>query len=163
MINNTTFYTLLLSLLPGIGPGRIWAWQEIYGTPEKILLADPDTLPKITYNAKVSLRQFHSQGEMSPLACKGYQVLESLERQQATLLTAFDPDYSGLLKKIYRPPPLLFAKGNIQLLSLPQIAIIGTRNPTRSGLENTRLFGKYLAKGGFAITSGLALGIDGAA
>ena len=163
MKNHTTFYTLLLSLLPGVGPSRYWSFVEKFGSAEKALLAPPDSLPRLTPEAKKVLTQFQQQGEMSPLACKGFEVLDLLEKHQAKLLTHLDKDYPGLLKQIHRPPPILYTKGNIELLSLPQIAVVGTRNPTNSGIDNTRIFARYLAQGGFTITSGLAVGIDGAA
>ncbi len=160
-MKNSDFYTLLLSLLPGVGPSRYWSWIDIHQTPEKALLAPFDELPKISPPAKKVLGEFQKLGEKSPLAIRGIQALESLEQQNAHLITHQNINYPGLLGQIERPPPLLFVKGNIELLSLPQIAIIGTRNPTASGIENTRAFARYLAQGGFTITSGLALGVDG--
>lgn len=160
-MKHTSFYTLLVSLLPGVGPSRYWSWLDIHKTPEAILLADPNTLPKISPEARKTLSAFQQQGEMSPLACQGYQVLESVQQQQARIISHQHKHYPGLLGQISRPPPLLFAKGNIELLSLPQIAIVGTRNPTNSGIDNARLFSRYLCNGGFTITSGLALGVDG--
>lgn len=159
-MKHSSFYTLLLCLLPGVGPSRYWSWIDIHKTPENILLAPPESLPKINPKAKQVLREFQSQGEMSPLACQGYQVLERIQQYHARIITHQHKDYPGLLGQISRPPPLLFAKGNTGLLSLPQIAVVGTRNPTNSGIDNTRAFAHYLANGGFTITSGLALGID---
>lgn len=60
-------------------------------------------------------------------------------------------------------PPLLFLAGNAEALALPQIAVVGSRAATRYGLDQARRIAADLAQGGFAITSGLASGIDGAA
>jgi DNA processing protein len=162
-MNNETFYTLLLSLLPGVGSSRYWSLVNKYGSPKNVLLTSPETLPRLTPEAKTALHEFQKQGEMSPLACRGFQVLETLERVGSQLITHHQASYPGLLGQIHNPPPLLYTKGNVELLSLPQIGIVGSRNPTHIGLENTRNFARYLAQGGFTITSGLALGIDGAA
>ncbi len=54
-------------------------------------------------------------------------------------------------------------RGDPTLLSEPQIAVVGSRNPTPSGLEITRDFARRLASDGLLITSGLATGVDGAA
>jgi DNA processing protein len=76
------------------------------------------------------------------------------------LLTCDDPDYPALLAEIQDPPAALFLKGNAELLKLPHLAIVGSRNPTSGGIRNATEFAKHLAAGGLAICSGLATGID---
>jgi DNA processing protein len=85
-----------------------------------------------------------------------------LNQENNHVITLNDANYPPLLKEIPDPPPLLFVRGNPELLSLPQIAIVGSRNPSSSGLEIAFNFAKTLSHCGFAITSGLALGIDAA-
>jgi len=77
-------------------------------------------------------------------------------------ITINDPGYPELLKEIPDPPPLLFVRGNPGLLSMPQIAMVGSRNPSASGKETAFDFAKNLSHAGYVITSGLALGIDAA-
>lgn len=74
-----------------------------------------------------------------------------------------DPRYPPLLKEISRPPVILYVHGSPKILSQPQIAIIGSRKPSFNGLEHAKMFAFSLAKMGLCITSGMALGIDGAA
>lgn len=78
------------------------------------------------------------------------------------ILTLLDPDYPPILKQIHQPPPLLFVQGNYLLLKQPQIAIVGSRNPSALGLQLSFTFAQQLAAAGLVITSGLALGIDAA-
>lgn len=82
------------------------------------------------------------------------------------IIALHDPLYPPLLKETVNPPPLLFVAGDPQLLSGLQFAIVGARNPTPTGLENAYQFAyklaKSLASSQLIITSGLALGIDGA-
>jgi DNA processing protein len=78
------------------------------------------------------------------------------------VITLLDPLYPPQLKETYDPPPLLFVRGNKQLLSRPQIAIVGSRNPSSAGRQTAFDFAYNLAQEGFTITSGLALGIDAA-
>jgi DNA processing protein len=68
-----------------------------------------------------------------------------------------------LLAEIPASPAALFTVGDVDALWQPQLAVIGSRNPTAGGIENARDFAGTLARKGFAITSGLAVGIDGAA
>lgn len=86
-----------------------------------------------------------------------------LSEETNHLITIKDSYYPALLKEIPDPPPLLFVKGNPALLNWPQIAIVGSRHPSRQGLKNSKEFAKYFVQQGFAVTSGLALGIDSAA
>jgi DNA processing protein len=91
------------------------------------------------------------------------QDLAWLEQPGNHLLRLDDPRYPPLLRQIPYPPPLLFVHGDPDCLRLPQLAIVGTRNPTPLGRETAQRFAAYLAEFGLVITSGLALGIDAAA
>jgi DNA processing protein len=88
--------------------------------------------------------------------------LSWLEQKNNSVITLNDANYPPQLKEIADPPPLLFVRGNPELLSLPQIAIVGSRNPSTIGQETAFNFAKTLSHYGFVITSGLALGIDAA-
>ena len=90
-------------------------------------------------------------------------IEQCIESCGARLLPITSADYPDLLKQIVGAPPLLYVRGNIENLHLPQIAVVGSRRMTRGGADNARLWSQYLASGGFTITSGLAHGIDGAA
>jgi DNA processing protein len=72
-------------------------------------------------------------------------------------------DYPPLLAAIPDAPLVLFVEGTAAALSLPQLAIVGSRNPTALGRDTAQQFAGHLAGAGLAITSGLALGIDAAA
>lgn len=79
------------------------------------------------------------------------------------IMTLLDEDYPPFLKQIHSPPPVLFVRGERSLLSQPQIAIVGSRNASIEGRKNAHDFAADLARNGFTITSGLALGVDGQA
>jgi DNA processing protein len=79
------------------------------------------------------------------------------------LITWSDPRYPSRLRDIASAPPALFFRGDVDLLGLPQLAIVGSRNATPQGLETAGEFAAELARRGLVICSGLALGIDGAA
>ena len=79
------------------------------------------------------------------------------------IITINCPEYPKLLKQTDSPPPLLYVHGELSIINDPQLAIVGSRNPTQSGMTSAYDFAKYLAQTGLCITSGLALGIDGSA
>ncbi|MFA7388333.1 MAG: DNA-processing protein DprA [Thiohalobacteraceae bacterium] len=78
------------------------------------------------------------------------------------ILSLASPDYPPLLREIPDPPPLLFLQGDPACLRSPQLAMVGSRNPSPGGRDNALEFARHLAAVGLTITSGLALGIDAA-
>jgi DNA processing protein len=85
-----------------------------------------------------------------------------LAGERRRLVTWGSPDYPPLLACIADAPLVLFVEGDAAALSLPQLAIVGSRNPTALGRDTAERFAAHLAGAGLAITSGLALGIDAA-
>lgn len=79
------------------------------------------------------------------------------------LLSLADSRYPLLLRQISYPPPVLFVHGDPDCLRMPQLAIVGSRNPTPLGRETAHLFAAHLSGAGMVVTSGLAFGIDAAA
>lgn len=78
------------------------------------------------------------------------------------ILSSDHPDYPPQLKQLPDLPPILFVNGQIPALKQPQLAIVGSRNPSVTGRETAHSFASSLAQLGLTITSGLALGIDAA-
>ncbi|MBL1259134.1 MAG: DNA-protecting protein DprA [Thiotrichaceae bacterium] len=151
-------YWLALLLTPGIGTRRFQALLSHMGSPREIFntstqqLIDTKAIPKnivprlSTPNWPLVEKQLHWQQQ------PGHHII-----------TCTDLAYPALLKDIIDPPPLLFIQGNTEILSRQQIAIVGSRNPSHDGSENTFAFARDLTRHGYAITSGLALGVDTAA
>ena len=74
-----------------------------------------------------------------------------------------DPDYPARLLATADPPLMLWLQGRRALLSTPSLAVVGSRHPTAQGEDNARDFSRALARAGYTIVSGLALGVDAAA
>jgi len=74
-----------------------------------------------------------------------------------------DPLYPARLLDLYDPPSSLYIYGDIRLLDLPMLAIVGSRAASPEGIKNARYFAQALSKAGYLVISGLARGIDGAA
>lgn len=86
--------------------------------------------------------------------------LEWLDQPGHFLLTRDSDRFPPLLRDIPNPPAALFVAGEPDVLWRPQIAVIGSRNPTAGGKDNARDFAGELARRGLVITSGMAAGID---
>ena len=89
--------------------------------------------------------------------------LEWLDQPAHHLIGWHSPDYPALLRTSSYPPAALFVAGDPDLLWHPQVAMVGSRRPTAGGRENARQFARAFGRAGFAVTSGLAEGIDTAA
>jgi len=79
------------------------------------------------------------------------------------LLPILDPGYPPALRAAPDPPPWLFIRGDRSCLARPGVAIVGSRRASQAGLRIAHHLGSYLARRGYLVCSGLALGIDGAA
>ena len=88
--------------------------------------------------------------------------LEWAQQPDNHILTYHDAEYPALLRQLADPPPLLYVHGQVELLNEPQLAMVGSRNPTRSGQQTATDFARHLGAAGLVVTSGLALGIDAA-
>jgi len=73
------------------------------------------------------------------------------------------PLYPARLLDLCDPPNSLYIYGDVELLNLPMIAIVGSRAASPEGIKNAHFFAQALTEEGFLIVSGLAKGIDGAA
>ncbi len=153
---------LLFLRLPETGAGTYWQLHE-QGVDIETLLDKPVSSLK-SFLRPAALEALLAFRSGSPLTQRLQQDLAYIASQpDLHCLTFDDPLYPRLLREIPKPPPLLFVRGDPNCLSLPQVAMVGSRNPTAGGIENAERFARYLSECGFAITSGLALGIDAAA
>jgi DNA processing protein len=148
---------LLVGLASGIGNRYFQRLLNRFGDPHAILNASHSELKALGIpNPAIAslLAQDHTRVAPS---------LDWLSDSNHQLLTLNDENYPNLLREIDSPPPLLFVIGDKALLHQPQLAIVGSRNPSATGIENAHEFARCLTAAGFCITSGLAQGIDGAA
>ncbi len=150
---------LHLHLTAGVGPTIFRQLLQTFGSASAALKADRSALAcvegigRIRADAIISARrQVDVNKELSLVA-----------KAEVTLLCWDSPAYPVGLKNIYDPPPILYVDGRLQLEDATAIAIVGTRRPSRYGLEQAERFAAALARAGFTIVSGLARGIDSAA
>jgi len=147
-------YQLALLRITGIGP-RLYKQLIKYFGSAKAVLSNTQLLHQ--YGLKKELIDSMKQ--------PGWKDVENdlawLSHPKCHVIRLEDAAYPYLLKQISQPPPLLFVKGDLNLLQSPQLAIVGSRNPSPTGRELAEQFAGLLAQTGLTITSGLAIGIDG--
>lgn len=153
---------LALAELPRIGPVR---WQQLLEHyPSPLALLDQPlhglTLPG---PAQEALQAWRSGQSAHPFCQHIRQLWQKVQSARLQLLLWDDADYPLGLRQIHGPPLVLYLRGQRQVLQQPQIALVGSRQASRDGLAHARQFAAALSERGYCITSGLALGIDGAA
>lgn len=89
--------------------------------------------------------------------------LEAAHKVGATPVFTIEPGYPPLLAQVDVPPPLVYVRGDVDLLARPAVAIVGSRDCSAAGQKLARILAADLGAEGFVIASGLARGIDGAA
>lgn len=151
-------YWLALLLTPGLGTKRTLDLVGRYGSAETILRLDADELESAGVAPAVA--QSMASGCLFEQAAK---AAEELKAQGAEVIPLTDRRYPARLREIYDPPPVLFAKGRLELLDTVMVAIAGSRRPSAYGVAVAERLGRDLAAAGVTVVSGMARGIDTAA
>jgi DNA processing protein len=149
---------LALALTPGLGPRLAGKLLSEFGTPSAVFNASLTALEAQRLPAAVA-QAIHSRQPMSDAA----RELAQAQAAGCRLLTWDEPEYPARLREIFDPPPLLYVRGNIELLSRHLISIVGTRRPTPYGNQMAEKLARDLADRGLVVVSGLARGIDATA
>ncbi|CAK0760205.1 protein Smf [Gammaproteobacteria bacterium] len=147
---------LALYRAPGVGPVLFQNLMSRFGTAAAVL-ATASTL-KAEGRLTATTLAYLTAPDWSAIDAD----LEWAQRPGHLILSRSDPRYPHLLAQISDPPPILFVRGDPTVLGRPQIAIVGSRNPSPLGHDTARDFARDLATTGLIITSGLAHGIDSA-
>lgn len=153
---NSTHAALLLLHTPGLGPAAAQRLLATFGNCLAIVNAKDSELRTAGLQDK-QLSAFRQIGEHDIAA-----DLEWAQSPNNHLIPCDSPAYPAQLLELSDAPPLLFVTGDPEVLKAPQIALIGSRNPSAGGIENAERFAAELAGRGLCITSGLASGIDAA-
>jgi DNA processing protein len=141
---------------PGVGAVTFHQLLESYPNPGDLLHSGTEQLRKL------GLKQATIDALRCPDEAAITHDLEWHAKPGNRIMRSQDPDYPALLLQIPAPPPLLYVHGDTSILSEPQLAMVGSRNPSASGQRTATEFARHLSAAGLIITSGLALGIDAA-
>lgn len=135
---------LLLSLAPGIGPV---AWGALMRG-------------EMASSRRDGWLRVARSGDVPDRAAR---IRSLCRRAGVRILTPAEPCWPESLRALEDPPAVLFLRGDAELLARPQIAVVGARRASRRGLADVAWLVPELVAAGLVVTSGLALGIDGAA
>lgn len=146
---------IALSLVPGVGSGRIRQLIQEFGSAEEVLAASEKRLaatPGIGRQVATAIARFDADAEVDEQVRRAMQT-------GARLISEQDARFPRLLKEIFDPPAYLWVLGTLEPEE-PSISIVGTRRPTDYGRRIAHDLAYELASLGFCIVSGMAYGID---
>jgi len=149
---------LALANCPGLGPIGYRRIVAHFGSPGVALSASSSALRSIP---QVGPEVARSIG-MASLDWADTQ-LEACEKHCVEAITLADSNYPALLLETFAPSPVLFAKGSMEALDRPTVAVVGARHCSQYGRHIARSFSEELSRRGICVVSGMALGIDACA
>lgn len=149
-----------LDQTPGVGPDTARKLLNAFGLPEDIFSTDFSTLQSVVSERVARALSTPPSDDTKALIDR---IIAWAQQPGNRVLTLADTDYPRALLDIADPPVILYAKGRVELLSSPSLAVVGSRNATTQGVINAEKFSEALSGAGLTIISGLALGIDTAA
>jgi DNA processing protein len=159
----TTLETLLrLAIVPGMGPARTTLLLSRFGSVERVLGASARQIAEVPGFGAEFARRVAAAGTAAGLE-RARAALDALERVGARVVTQEDAAYPQSFRALPDPPFVLYAVGDVQLMSEPAIGIVGTRKPTEYGRRVASRLAYELARAGYGIASGMAKGIDAVA
>lgn len=147
---------LALSLTPGLASRLSARLLRRFESPEGVFRASLAQLEECHLPAPVA--QAVVKKEAFKRAEKELAAIRRING--CRLINWTEPEYPQSLLQIYDPPVLLYVRGDLQVLNLPSLGIVGTRKPTLYGSQMAERLGRELAARGVVIVSGMARGID---
>ncbi|MEC9435411.1 MAG: DNA-processing protein DprA [Pseudomonadota bacterium] len=143
---------LRLARSRNVGPSTWLRLVRRFGDPARAL----EALPDLARRGGLGAMTPHDEADAA-------RELEAGARAGARLVILGGPGYPPALAAIPDPPPVFWLRGDAEAPSRPSVAIVGARNASAMGLRMARMLAAELGAAGFAVASGLARGVDGAA
>jgi len=156
LMNDDVLYQVALTMVPQIGHVHASILVKHFESAVSIFAAkkrELECIPGIGAVRATAIKKFDGFD-------KARAELAFIEKYKITPLFLSDINYPQRLLQCYDPPTLLFYRGKASLNAGRIVAIVGTRNKTEYGKQQTEKLVEELAKHGIMVVSGLALGID---
>jgi DNA processing protein len=144
---------IALSSLKGIGP------SFIKRVVSKDTFKTDNIFQEIEEITTINNKQFDSEAIYEALEIAKDNVFKCQE-ESISIIEFTSEDYPRMLKEIKDPPPVIYCKGNLDLLYDRTVGIIGTREPNENASKISERIGLFYSKSGWVICNGLAEGVD---
>ena len=162
MTENERFAWLQLAFTPYIGAESFLVLLQQFGSAQATLNAPADKIAALVRHKQAA--ESWRNADKRALAQQSAEAALQWEMQDGCrLLLLQDDDFPEMLTQGITAPPVLFLRGNAELLHTPSAAIVGSRHATPQAMRIAKDFGRALSEKGIPVVSGMASGIDTAA
>lgn len=162
MTENERFAWLQLAFTPYIGAESFLVLLQQFGSAQATLNALADKIAALVRHKQAA--ESWRNADKRALAQQSAEAALQWEMQDGCrLLLLQDDDFPEMLTQGITAPPVLFLRGNAELLHIPSAAIVGSRHATPQAMRIAKDFGRALSEKGIPVVSGMASGIDTAA
>ncbi len=153
---NDQYAYIALNMITGIGPIKVRALIESFGSPASALNADEETLRRVPGIGAQLAHNIWEQGrDLDPA-----DEIRKAKKLGARIITPLDDEYPAMLRTIHDPPLALYVLGEFLSADEHALAMVGSRRCSHYGRSVADRLAYQLAKVGYTIVSGLARGID---
>ena len=159
MTPDTLFHELALTLLPGIGPQLTRQLMSYGGSAKNVLMMPPGRLHRIPGVGDATIKILTGPEREKALR-KAEADLKKAEREGVEILFYTSKRFPSRLKLIPDAPAILYFQGTADLNAPKTVALVGTRQATEYGRDQTERIVKGLLPHRPLVVSGLAYGID---
>ena len=160
MTETERFAWVQLAFTPYIGAESFTQLIEHCGSAEEALKAPASLVAQLGRYGKQAAAAWHDT-DKAKIACEAAFNWE--KQPDCRLLLSCDDDFPMRLKEGLTPPPVLFVRGNADLLRQASVSIVGSRHATPQAMRIAGDFGRALSEQNITVISGMAAGIDTAA
>lgn len=160
-MNHYEYYAWVqLALTPYIGAESFLNLIRFFGSAKQALAASAEQIAHLVHH-KQAAKEWDAGRELAKASADA--ALKWSEGERCRLMLLGDEDFPLMLTEGLTPPPLLFLRGNPELLCRPSVSIVGSRHATPQAMRIAYDFGQALSQQGIGVVSGMASGIDTAA
>ncbi|PID51686.1 MAG: DNA-protecting protein DprA [Candidatus Moraniibacteriota bacterium] len=152
---NDTPFLHAFNCINGIGPHKLYTLSRFFDSFADAWDAPKDTLIAAGLSEKIADTIVRARKKIDV-----GRAWETVEKEHVRLISVRDACFPPQCADLPNPPFCLYVRGAVEALTMPSVAIVGSRTVSQYGAHATTTFATALAHAGIAVISGLALGTD---
>ncbi|MGI6557350.1 MAG: DNA-processing protein DprA [Pseudoramibacter sp.] len=159
-MDNAMIYDIWLSSITNVSNIKKNTLLTVFKTAEQIYTASASDIRATGLLREKDIQKIEDQKSLALTE----RAVRFIEKNEIVCIPKNSPHYPRRLEKIYNPPVMLYAMGNVGLAERDlTIGMVGSRKSSPSAMKTARQFGRRFSEMGMTVISGMADGVDSAA